>query len=156
MVSPTTARTLPPNDLVDDGSEDDRSVEQVVKKISSKTDQECHDPVIARAVADAMVSPTTAITFSHPKPSLGMVEPTPAMADTQMSPVVVVPTPICSPPPLGFNSNLQSSRFVEQEAFQSLQREEFLNSVTRQPSKLLPAPQVILKKDNMLPTISLP
>jgi hypothetical protein len=38
-----------------------------------------------------------------------------------------------------------------------MQREEFLKFVTRQPSKLLPAPPVILKKkDNLMPSRSVP
>jgi hypothetical protein len=107
------------------------------------TDHVGQGPVIIGDVADAIVSPATAITFTRSEPILSLVEPTAAVADILMSPAGVAP------------SLLPSSG--EQETSQSLQREEFIKSVTRQPSKLLPAPPVILKKkDNKLPSRSVP
>jgi hypothetical protein len=139
MISPASATVLAADD-----SEDGRNMEQIVMKISSGTDHVGQDPVIIGDVADAMVSPATAITFTHPDPNLGLVEPTAAVADILMSPAVVVPS-------------LLSSHSGEQEASQSMQREEFLKYVTRQPCKLLPAPPVILKKkDNIMPSRSVP
>jgi hypothetical protein len=81
MVSPATARALPSANLGVDGNVDDRSVEQIVMKISPGTHHGCQDPVFAETVADAMVSPATTITFSHPDPNLGLVEPIAVVAD---------------------------------------------------------------------------
>jgi hypothetical protein len=138
MISPASATVLAADD-----SEDGRNMEQIVMKFSSGTDHVGQDLVIIGAMAYAMVSPATTITFSHPDPNLGLVDPIAAMADIQMSPAVVVPS-------------LLSSHSGEQEDSQSMQRVEFLKSVTRQPSKLLPAPPVILKKDNLMPSRSVP
>jgi hypothetical protein len=81
MVSPATARALPSADLGVDGNVDDRNVEQIVMKISPGTDHGCQHPVFAGTVANAMVSPATTITFSHPDPNLGLVEPIAVVAD---------------------------------------------------------------------------
>jgi hypothetical protein len=100
---------------------------------ADETDHVGQGPVFCGDVADGLVSP-----------NLSLVEPTAAVADILMSPAGVV-------------HSLISSHSGKQEASQSMQREEFIKSVTRQPSKLLPAPPVILKKkDNILPPRSVP
>jgi hypothetical protein len=98
MISPASTTVLAADD-----SEDGRNMEQIVMKISSGIDHVGQDPVIIEDVADAMMSPATVITFTHPDPNLGLVEPTMAVADILMSPAVVVPS-------------LLSSHFGEQEA----------------------------------------
>jgi hypothetical protein len=137
-----------------DGTDENGNVEAAADAIISPasatifvadgTDHVGQGPVIIGDVADGLVSPVTAITFTHSVPNLSLVEPTAAVVDILMSPAGVV-------------SSLISSHSGEQEASQSMQREEFIKSVTRQPSKLLPAPPVILKKkDNILPSRSVP
>jgi hypothetical protein len=71
------------------------------------TDHVGQGPVIIGDVADGLVSPVTAITFTHSVPNLSLVEPTAAVADILMSPAGVVPS-------------LISSHSGEQEASQSM------------------------------------
>ena len=81
-----------------------------------------------------------------PVPTSDVVELTATVVDTHVTPAAVAPASICG-----------GTLAVEQEVLHSHQRQAFLASVSRRPSRLLPAPPIkLLKMDSKLPAKPIP
>jgi hypothetical protein len=94
----------------------------------------------------AVTSPCLVDASSSHVPSSDVVELTTTVVDTLVTPVAVAPASICG-----------GTLAVEQEVLHSHQRQAFLASVSRRPSRVLPAPPVQpLKSGYKLPNKPIP